>query len=137
MVDRKKEKAKKGKRGKLDFDRDELYFNEDDRLMLNNKPELERESILDERYQSKLKEEERKQLLKEKSEKENKTEQDKKRDAIEDIKKRTKIVIQNYLMNSHYQFQMMREKGNRRKKANRYQALNFLYRNSRKSEYQG
>ena len=88
MVDRKKEKAKKGKRGKLDFDRDELYFNEDDRLMLNNKPELERESILDERYQSKLKEEERKQLLKEKSEKENKTEQDKKRDAIEDIKKR-------------------------------------------------
>lgn len=85
MADRKRDK---GKKGKLDFDRDELYLNEEDKLMLNKKPELERERILDERYQSKLKEEERKQLLKEKSEKENKTEQDKKRDAIEDIKKR-------------------------------------------------
>ena len=85
MVDRKKDR---GKKGKLDYDRDELYYDEADRINLNNKPELEREGILHDRYQKKLQEEERKQLLKEKSEKEHKTEQDKKRDAIEDIKKR-------------------------------------------------
>ena len=84
-MDKKKEKSKKGK---LEFDRDELYLNEDDRILLNKKPELERERILDERYQARLKDEERKLLLKEKNDKENKTEQDKKRDALEDIRKR-------------------------------------------------
>ncbi len=85
MTDRKKDKSKKGK---LDFDRDELYFNEEDRIDLNSKPELVRERILDERYKAKLKDEERKQLLKEKIEKETKTDQDKKRDALEDIRKK-------------------------------------------------
>jgi RNA polymerase-associated protein RTF1 len=83
MSERRKDKGKKAK-----LEREEFYLNDEDRTKLEQMTELEREKILQERYDAKVLDEERKQLLKEKNDKENKTAQDKQKDALKDIQKK-------------------------------------------------